>query len=283
MKVQRLWRLNGTPQAALPVDNRGLAYGDGLFETLRLASGRCAWWPWHSERLRASLARLGLASPEGRVACLTPTFWEAELTAFLAQLAAAGVSEGVIKLIVWRGFGAPGYRPTADGGLDHLWQWYPPVQPLAPSCLEVSVVRLAHQPLLAGMKHLNKLEYVLAAAKASAGLMPLLCDSENQVIESLSHNVFYRVHDRWYTPPLTGAGVAGVLRARWLESSLSGLPPLAERALPLEQLWQCDELLIGNSLRGFGAVSGIRSGERFSPFAETGFSALAQAAWCAAS
>ena len=87
---------------ALDPSDRGLAYGDGLFETLRAHQGALPWWPRHRARLQAGAARLGFGLPDATV-----------LETALAE-ALQRAPDGVLKLVLTRGAGARGYAPASD-------------------------------------------------------------------------------------------------------------------------------------------------------------------------
>ena len=148
--------MTGEPIAA---DDRGLSYGDGLFETMRVVAGRIPLWHQHRARLLAGAGRLGIAVTAARIdAALTPVL--------------AGVGDGIIKIVVTRGRGGRGYSVPAEVMPTLLVQAYPLRTP-PPRCYEQGLliglcdIRLASQPLLAGIKHLNRLEQVMAASSRS--------------------------------------------------------------------------------------------------------------------
>ena len=249
-----LWQINGQLAAELPISDRGLAYGDGLFETLRWHNGG-PLWHLHRARLLAGCARLKLP--------LDAAVLDAQYTQFLAAVTQQNptLEHAIIKLIVTRGQGGRGYVPPHAPSLNLIWQLLP-----APSIaqeaaqgvgLQVSSVRLAEQPLLAGLKHLNRLEYVLAAQQATEGLQPLLLDNSGRIIETLSHNIFAVEGKNLLTPRLNRAGVKGVLR----DFTQTHAPKLGfafcETDLLLPQLLQAPEVFIGNSVRGYWPVTSL--------------------------
>ncbi|MDZ7924378.1 MAG: aminodeoxychorismate lyase [Marinagarivorans sp.] len=250
-----LWQVNGILAAELPINDRGLAYGDGLFETLRWQPSGCPLWYLHRARLLSGCARLNLP--------LDDTVLDAQYTQFLATVTQQNstLEHAIIKLIVTRGQGGRGYVPPHTPSLNIIWQLLP-----APAIakearqgvgLQVSAVRLAEQPLLAGLKHLNRLEYVLAAQQATEGLQPLLLDNAGHIIETLSHNIFAVEGKNLLTPRLYRAGVKGVLR----DFTQTHAPKLGfvfcESDLLLPQLLQAPEVFIGNSVRGYWPVTSL--------------------------
>ncbi|HEY7774590.1 MAG TPA: aminodeoxychorismate lyase [Marinagarivorans sp.] len=269
-----LWQVNNLRGGLIPVADRGLAYGDGLFETMYFCKSRCALLDWHRQRLLSGCERLRIP--------LTQDCFEQQLQQFLAGIGAqqmASLSEntsplaGIVKLIVTRGVGGRGYVPASAPQPQLIWQWSPFSVSQASSdeasqrandgvCLSLSDVRLAKQPLLAGLKHLNRLEYVLAAQQACDNAMPLLLDSDDHVVEALSHNIFMVSAGQLITPALTACGVDGVLR-QFTRQQLA--PRLniqwREDVVTWDALLSADEVFIGNSVRGFWPVVAIKSAD----------------------
>ena len=152
--------------SAIDPGNRGMNYGDGLFETMRVHRGALPLWPRHLARLREGAARLGIAMPATDV-----------IEARMAETV-AGRDAGVLKLLLVRGNGGRGYAPAPDA--DAMWMLS--LHPLPASTppglrLHWCETRLGSQPALAGIKHCNRLEQVLARAEVeralSAGLLPV--------------------------------------------------------------------------------------------------------------
>lgn len=180
--------------------NRGLQYGDGLFETLRVHRGEVPLWPRHLARLREGAARLGIAVPE-----------EAFVEARIAELV-AGVDAGVLKLLLTRGDGGRGYAPPAEAAPVWTLARHPLPAPQGALRLHLCETRLAVQPALAGIKHCNRLEQVLARAEAerAGGDEGLVRDTDGVPVCATSANVLVLRDGRWWTPPVARCGVAGV-------------------------------------------------------------------------
>ncbi len=245
--------VDGVIAEQVPLDDRGLHYGDGLFETLLARGGQVALWAYHQERLRAGARRLRLAEPDFGV-----------LAREVARLAGAG--DAVIKIILTRAAGGRGYAGIADAPARRIVSRHV-LSPLPAQAYAQGVVvrwcdwRLAQQPALAGLKHLNRLEQVMARSEwHDADIHEgLLRDADDQVICATSANVFARFGDSWVTPALTRAGVAGVcrealLRRRWWSTTV------VERALMADELMRADEVFLSNAVRGVVPVA--RVGER---------------------
>jgi 4-amino-4-deoxychorismate lyase len=241
-----------TPVAALAPGNRGLAYGDGLFETMRAHRGALPWWDAHWARLARGGKRLGIALPD-------EAFVRAQAGALLAG-GNGGDDNGddVLKLLVVRGGNARGYAPAT--GAEPAWQLSRHVLPVAPSAdglrLHWCETRLAAQPALAGLKHCNRLEQVLARAESDAAGCDegLVRDGDGQVVSATSANLFVLREGRWHTPPIDRCGVAGTCRMHLLPA-LDAL----EARLSVADVEGADAIFLCNAVRGILPVASVGS------------------------
>lgn len=245
--------IDGVPSDQLPATDRGLAYGDGLFETIRIHRGKPLFLEQHLQRLALGCARLGIATDMPQ--------WRQWLELALQGTAPAGV----LKLIVTRGSGGRGYRPPESAQprcIISLHGLPPPSQPDPREGSKVFVCeqRLALQPALAGIKHLNRLEQVLASrefpdASWHEGLM---CDYADNLVEGTRSNLFLAMKGRLFTPDITHCGIAGILRAKLLELYGSRVEV---GTLPSTCLLDADEIFICNSVLGIWPVTQLRFAE----------------------
>ncbi len=245
--------VNGAKAASVSIADRGLHYGDGLFETIAIRDGAPCLWEEHLARLRLGAGRLAIPMP-------APGLLLAECLA-LAQ----GLDTGVIKLILTRGSGGRGYRPPPKALPTRLLALYPWPAELAGAREAGVAVRwcrtvLGENPQLAGIKHLNRLEQVLARAEwdadADAGACAegLMCDCRGRVIAGTMTNVFVYAGGRLLTPRLGTCGVAGTVRALVL-----GLAPrmgvqVAEDDLRPADLHAANGLFLTNAVIGVWPV-----------------------------
>lgn len=230
----------------VPLDDRGLAYGDGLFETVLLRHGRPLLWHWHQRRLMRGCQVLGIEPPD--------------LTALegLYQASAATTELEVLKLIVTRGSGGRGYA-CPDTARPRLLSRRTPFQPDSHRwrlgiAVRLCHLRLAHQPLLAGIKHLNRLENVLARREWEGDQIGegLLMDAQDNLVEATAMNLFWRQGRRLWTPCLDGCGVAGTLRDALIAHGI-----VEEGHLKRQALFQIDALWVGNSVQGIWPVHSL--------------------------
>lgn len=217
-----------------PAD-RGLAYGDGLFETMRVHRGNIPWLDAHLQRLQRGAQRLAIAPPD-------EALLRGEITAMCV-----GNDVAVLKLIVTRGAGGRGYAPPLHpepAWMLSLHDAPPPMQPVDIVWCETT---LADQPALAGIKHCNRLEQVLARHEvAAAGVDEgLMCDMAGNVISATSANLFVHDGDGWCTPKLDRSGVAGICRD-WLLRHLR----VRETALDRDAVQRSSAVFLCNAVRG---------------------------------
>ena len=224
---------------AIAPDDRGLAYGDGLFETMRVHRGMVPWWDAHWMRLQWGAERLRLRLPDASQV-------RAEATALFAE---APACDGVLKLIVTRGSGTRGYAPTVDAEPAWLLSRHCSPSPLPVEGLQVRwcETRLASQPLLAGIKHCNRLEQVLARAECIEANVDegLMCDDDGHVVAATSANIFVLHDGHWLTPMLDRCGVAGICRAQLLPALQAW-----EARLDVAAVEAADAVFLCNAVRG---------------------------------
>lgn len=241
--------VNGHPAETVDALDRGLAYGDGVFRTLRTQAGLPLWWRDQITKLAADCAALRLDCPD-----------EAELHAEVCRAAEAG--QGIVKIILTRGSGARGYAPPPAQACTRIVMAAPlppHAQPDAPVDITARwcALRLARQPRLAGIKHLNRLENVLARAEWDdpAIFEGLLCDDRGAVIGGVTSNLFWVKDGTLFTPDLSECGVAGVARMRLLRAAARlGIPARIDR-LPPGAILAADEVMISNSVIGVRRVA----------------------------
>ncbi len=248
----RAW-VDGRPTEQLSVADRGLAYGDGLFETVAVRHGRPLLLDRHLARLAEGSARLRLS--------LDMASLRAELLAFAGEL-----NLGVAKLIVTRGDGLRGYA-AAEPCVPRRILLAGPMPDYPPALAEQGVrlfpcvTRLAQQPLLAGLKHLNRLEQVLARSEwqgkdCAEGLMR---DTDGRVIEGVFSNLFLCKQGVLLTADLSRCGVAGVMRAELLAQAAALGIASEVRDIDLNELLAADEVFLCNSLYGIWPVRALQA------------------------
>jgi 4-amino-4-deoxychorismate lyase len=241
--------IDGQPGSMVSASDRGLHYGDGLFETMRLHKGRVWLLQRHLARLRRGCTQLALPWPG-----------EPAIEEDLAQLLAGGKTEGVVRLVLTRGDGPRGYLPPSGATGRRITALHS-LPPQGPAAMRVGICNtpLGYSPALSGLKHLGRLEQVLAAAEvATAGWDEgLMLNQAGLIIEATRHNLFFLRDGRWLTPPVAGCGVAGVMRALILETLAERGMPCGEAPLRYDELHEIDAMFLCNAVAGMRPVKRV--------------------------
>ena len=260
--------VNGRPRESVAVSDRGLHYGDGLFETIAVRDRRPCLWRRHMDRLELGCARLGIPPTDSGTLA-------AEMRDLLDDGAAA---DGVLKLIVTRGSGPRGYAPPREARPTRILSYQPgafstlsrgpfdrPSGTDAGVRLILCATRLGDNAQLAGIKHLNRLEQVLARAEWSDPevLEGVMCDAGGHAVCGTMSNLYVMDANGIATPPLTRCGVAGTVRGVVQECAAALGVPFRERELDLSDLYAADALMISNALLGLVPVARLL-GHRYS-------------------
>lgn len=241
--------INGEQTNRLDCRNRGLQYGDGLFETIAVQDGRLLLWERHLRRLHAGCRRLAMPQPDREVLLRE------------GMDVCRGTDRGVLKIIITRGMGGRGYGfatkidPTRILAL-YPWPKYPIHNETSGVRVCLCVTRLGCNPALAGIKHLNRLEQVLGrgewqSADIAEGLM---LDGGGHVIEGTMSNVFLVRNGALLTPDLSTCGVQGIIRNLVLEIAGDLGIKHSVGTISVEEMKLADEVFITNSLIGLWPV-----------------------------
>ena len=253
--------VNGTRDDRIAVADRGLQYGDGVFETLAVADGEILLWQAHFARLARGCERLQVACPP------------AALLATEAVTVSRGHARAVLKIVVTRGIGARGYRPVTDVPPTRIvsaWPWptYPATHWRDGIRLYRCRTALAIQPLLAGIKHLNRLEQVLARAEWSDDYAEgAMADTDDRVIAGTMSNLFAITDAGIVTPALARCGVRGIMRGCVLDTAAALGMRADETSLSWEAMAAAAGLFVTNSVIGLWPVAEF-NGRRY-PIHET--------------
>ncbi len=241
--------VNGQPAASITVTDRGLMYGDGVFRTLRAQGGVPLGWDRQWRKLAADCAALAIPLPEEGLV-------RDEVSRLLVES-----PDCEVKIVITRGAGQRGYMPPGDPVPTRIVMASPlPAYPEHYAREGVAVhlcdLRLATQPRLAGIKHLNRLENVLARMEWQDPHVAegLLRDEAGNAVEGVMSNLFVCHNDALITPDLSRCGVAGVTRQRVLEWAARRGVAAEVRDLPLEEVLAADEVFLCNSLAGIWPV-----------------------------
>ncbi len=244
-------------------NDRALQYGDGVFETLRIVDGCIPMWEFHQQRLIWAQHALKLPLD------LFLSRWQ-----MFVQQHLADVASGCAKLVISRGCGPRGYKIPNDSRLNWWLQVndFAPRKNVTPFHLTLCQHTLSRQPVLAGLKHLNRLDQVIARSEwgDEAGFDEgIMFNLDGDVVEGTMSNVFWLSGDQLFTPDLSQEGIDGCVR-RWLIADpyeLLTSPVIIKKAAKLDELLSADAVFLTNSLLGIQSVQTIAG------------HAVAQSAW----
>lgn len=274
--------VNGRDESLVPIVDRGLQFGDGLFTTLPAHEGRALCLQSHLSRLRQGAVLLGMSSVDAILAAL-----QEDIAALLAAQgggaqggpAQGGAAQGgrvprraVLKIILSRGPSGRGYacpQPETPTRIASVFSW--PQWPGRPREEGIAARfcrhRLPSHSVLAGIKHLNRLDQVLARRELPAGEAAegLMLDYRGRVVQGISSNIFLRRRQLWRTPDLRGCGMAGIMRAQILACLRRLRWPVQVGTVLPGDIEQADELFFCNSIIGIWPLRRIGA-RRFSDF-----------------
>ncbi len=240
--------LNGLPIANLALMERGFNYGDGLFSTVAIHQGQAAFLDLHWHRLKQGCQRLLIDAQRFEQ-------WQQDFQSFIEQY-----PNCTAKIIVTRGEGGRGYLPAAQARPCCYFYAYP--QSNHPDVYQQGIntdflqQRLGCGRLLAGLKHLNRLEQVLLRQELAQTAFPeaIVCNENGYVIEGVFSNLFIVKNGQLQTPNLELSGVDGVMRRHLLSlASKISVATQIVNLLPTDIL-SADELFFCNSLYGIWPV-----------------------------
>ncbi len=245
--------VDGSPADFIPVDDRGLAYGDGVFRTFAMRSGLVPLWMRHYAKLASDCRALSIEPPP-----------ESQFREDL-KLVSAQMTDCAVRVTVTRGSGGRGYTIPERVIPRRIVTAAPlPGYPSAYLTQGVTVryctQRLAVQPTLAGIKHLNRLENILARAEWHDTTIAegLLLDTDGMVIEGTRCNLFLMEQGRLVTPDLSRCGVAGVTRDTVIELAAEHGLDCCVEPVNCERLEAANEVFLVNSLIGVWSVAHTR-------------------------
>lgn len=235
--------VNGKENRRVDAADRGFHYGDGVFETIAVQKGIPLFVTKHLERLSLGCGQLGIP------------FHDKTVLLNEIGLLAGKNTDGVVKVIVTRGPGGRGYEPPAIALPTRVVSFHE--KPAYSETFHQQGVKvmlcqtpLGINPALAGIKHTNRLEQILACREwhhdeFQEGLM---LDQENHIVEGTKSNLFVVTNGRLYTPKIDRCGVAGIIRSVILDSAVEQELPVEEANLSVADVVNADELFLTNSI-----------------------------------
>jgi 4-amino-4-deoxychorismate lyase len=242
--------VDGEIASQISTGDRGLHFGDGIAETIAIRAGRPRFWQGHVDRLAAGCERLGLV-PVPQAVLLREV-----------QTVSAGQGDCLVRIVLTRRSSQPyvqyGCAQSATRRVVCAWPTAPRPEGLAARGVEARIcdLRLAIQPALSGVNHLNRLEQVLARAEWSDERIGegILLDREDYLVSGVSSNLFLVFGGRILTPRLDRCGIRGVMRAAILAAFRERCE---QRRIMLDMLPEADEVFLGNTVDGVVPVTRI--------------------------
>ncbi len=251
--------INGKPGSTIDINDRGLNYGDGIFETVAVHDGVTLLWDLHWLRMVKGCRQLSLTIPDRETI-------EQEL-----KLLAKKITKGIIKIVLTRGVGKRGYRPEPEQNCTRILSSspWPNKKPGDKKGEGVDAYICKHviypDPQLAGLKHLNRLTQVMASIEVSNNgsgnnnRIGLMCDPDNNLVEAISANIFVIEKNTLKTPELINYGVAGVMREHVLVQARNLDINTEVNMLEVSCLKKADEVFLTNSIIGILPVKTIEN------------------------
>ena len=253
--------VNGVSGRGVSAADRSIQYGDGVFETLAVSDGQPRLWLPHIKRLHRGCRRLGFSAPDTEL-----------LAEETVKLLRDSRRQAILKIVISRGCGGRGYRPpekvlpTRLLSL-HAWPEWPAEYRLRGIQARLCTTRLARNPQLAGIKHLNRLEQVLARAEWDDPAIAegIVLDTEGLLVEGTMSNLFMVRDGVLQTPDLFHCGVAGIMREMVMEIARQQCIHCEIGRYTVRDLAEADEIFVTNSIIGIWPVRAIDAKEYRAP------------------
>jgi 4-amino-4-deoxychorismate lyase len=257
--TQPLILINGKFNGSVSAQDRGFTYGDGVYETCRYANGKIPLWSFHLERLLAGVKHLAIP--------IEQQILEDYLNTLLNQFnnnQPSAQPNAIVKIIITRGEGGRGYKIPEAASPTYCLSLFPTDELCGETYLNgcdvrICQFRLSRNKTLAGLKHLNRLEQIMARMEWQDEVDEgLLLDENNNLIEATAANLFLVKNNTLLTPDLSYAGVAGVMRRVIIEKiAPQSTISVVIKNLTLDALASADEVFLCNSVRGIKPVNRV--------------------------
>jgi aminodeoxychorismate lyase len=242
--------------ATIGPENRGLRYGDGLFETIKMTNGKLLFEDDHFARLWKGLTILQFDLPKH----FSPENLQEQIVALAKKN--EHTASARIRLNVFRGDG--GLYDAVNHSPNYFiqsWQLPESNRSLNSNGLVLGIYSDAKKTydVLSNLKHNNYLPYLMGAlhAKKQKWNDAIILNSADRICDTTIANVFIIKDEIIYTPSLTEACVAGVMRNYIIRNSKTAGFDLIEKEVTIEDVLQADEVFITNTIRNIQWVQSI--------------------------
>jgi len=253
--------INGIESTCIDARDRGFQYGDGVFETIAWKDGKLQLWDEHMLRMQSACERLSLA-------CVDAENWLNDIQQLNPE------NDCVIKLSISRGVSGRGYAYDKEDSVTRVAAVYPWPNYTQQSENGINAIicqtPISINPSLAGIKHLNRLDNVLAKNEwQDEGIAEgLMLDNHQHVIEGTMSNVFCVLDNELYTPALVRCGVSGVMRQQVIHIAEQMDIPVNVIEISKQNFLQMDAVFVTNSIIGLWTVNKIIDDDVETEFAE---------------
>ena len=258
-----MFQVNGKLTNKINIKDRSVQYGDGVFETIAVKAQLLEFWKEHYQRLNRGCKVL-------RIKCPSELFLKREINNFIKKIKK---KKFILKIIISRGEGGRGYQPPEKSKPTRIigvysWPNYPKINYKKGVKLGVCKMRISSQPYLSKIKHLNRLEQIIARSewKKKNISESIMLDFNDNIIEGTMSNIFGVKKNVYYTPSTTLSGIEGIMRNKILQFLKKTKKKYKIKKINLKELLNFDEVFICNSVFGIWAVRQIEK-KKF-PFGE---------------
>jgi len=257
--MQAVVLVNGKKTHSVSVSDRGLQYGDGVWETIAIINGKPQFLNDHLDRLMLGCQALNISPPDLTV-----------LQDEIQHLSETVNNRAVLKIIITRGSGGRGYRAdpsikTTSTRIVSLHPWGDHISNYRENGINLQLckTRLAYNPPLSGFKHLNRLEQVLASAELNQNQEGLMLDFNDHVIEGTMSNVFILDKTKHIKTPrlddATGCGIKGIMRQKAMEWLKNEACTVSEEPIKIDDVLNAEAVFMSNSIIGLWGVTSFEN------------------------
>ena len=246
-----MFQVNGKISKTIDVQDRSVQYGDGVFETIAVKEKSLEFWKEHYQRLNKGCKIL-------KIRCPSEIFLKKEINKFLKETKKKKL---VLKIIISRGVGGRGYNPPRNTKPTRIlgiydWPSYPQINFTKGIQMDICKTRISVQPTLSEIKHLNRLEQIIARLEwqSKAISESIMLDSNNNVIEGTMSNFFGVKKNVFYTSTTKSAGVEGIMRRIILKLLKKNKKKYIIKKITLKEFLKFDEIFMCNSIFGIWPV-----------------------------
>ena len=246
-----MFQINGKLTNKISVEDRAVQYGDGVFETIAVKEKILEFWKQHYQRLNKGCKILKIKCPSG-------IFLKKEVNKFIKK---SKKNKFVLKIIISRGIGGRGYNPPRNSKPTRIlgiynWPNYPKTNFKKGIKIGICKTRISTQPYLSEIKHLNRLEQIIARSEWQTKTISesIMLDLNANVIEGTMSNIFGVKKNIFYTPIIKFAGIEGIMRGIILKLLKKNKEKYIIKKITLKEFLKFDEIFMCNSIFGIWPV-----------------------------